>query len=185
MEIDWPTYCPVISQEIRRSGMSENPYETPGTVAEEEWARHPRPALLRYRTLAAVIDFVVVGLLVAVISYPIVLLSGARFSESGMMFLHAKWLVALPIILLIVPLAYHAMCVARFSATPGKKLMHIKVIHTVHPRISYACALTRYLASCISAGCLCVGYLVAFLDSNRRTFHDRVAGTLVVVRDAE
>jgi hypothetical protein len=31
---------------------------------------------------------------------------------------------------------------------------------------------------------LCLGYLVAFLDSNRRTFHDRIAGTVVVVADA-
>jgi len=64
--------------------------------------------------------------------------------------------------------------------TLGKRLCGIRVVSTVHERISLWHALERALGYAVSAGELGLGFIQYFTTSNCRTTHDRIAQTIVV-----
>lgn len=64
--------------------------------------------------------------------------------------------------------------------TPGKRLLHIRVLSLTHKRISLWQSIERalgYGASALEAG---FGFLQYFLYPNHRCVHDRIAETIVV-----
>ncbi len=64
--------------------------------------------------------------------------------------------------------------------TPGKALMKLRVLSTVHDRLSLWHCIERalgYGASMLEGG---FGFVQFFLNPNRRTVHDRIAETIVV-----
>lgn len=64
--------------------------------------------------------------------------------------------------------------------TLGKRLCGIRIVSTVHERISLWHALERALGYVVSAGELGLGFVQYFTTSNCRTTHDRIAQTIVV-----
>ncbi|HZR23652.1 MAG TPA: RDD family protein [Vicinamibacterales bacterium] len=64
--------------------------------------------------------------------------------------------------------------------TPGKRLLHIRVVSVVHERLTLWHSVERalgYGASMLEFG---FGFLQYFVHPNRRTVHDRIAETIVV-----
>jgi len=87
----------------------------------------------------------------------------------------------LELALLLVPLVYSVFFVGTFGATPGKMLLHLRVIRTKdddHP--GYVRALLRELFFYISTLFLCLGHLLAGFDPEKRGVHDFVCDTRVV-----
>jgi uncharacterized RDD family membrane protein YckC len=67
------------------------------------------------------------------------------------------------------------------GATPGKRVLGIRVVSLVHRRMSLWHSIERalgYAASSLEAG---FGFLQYFTHPNRQTVHDRIAETIVVV----
>jgi uncharacterized RDD family membrane protein YckC len=64
--------------------------------------------------------------------------------------------------------------------TPGKRLLGIRVVSTVHQRLSLWHSIERALGYGLSAAEFGLGFLQFFTAANRRTTHDRVAETIVV-----
>jgi uncharacterized RDD family membrane protein YckC len=64
--------------------------------------------------------------------------------------------------------------------TPGKRLLGIRIVDftTLEPLTS-AQAVGRYLGSILSSCCCWWGYVLAFLNGDRRALHDYIAGTRV------
>jgi uncharacterized RDD family membrane protein YckC len=81
-----------------------------------------------------------------------------------------------------VALAYFGLCTwLGHGATPGKKLMGIRVVSLVHSHLSLWHSVERtlgYAASSLEAG---FGFAQYFTHPNRQTVHDRIAETIVVV----
>lgn len=75
------------------------------------------------------------------------------------------------------------MTAGKSGATIGKSLLGIKVICTETSEISYGKALVRTISSYLSAMFLYVGFLIAIIDKRNQTFHDKIAGTVVVEID--
>jgi len=72
------------------------------------------------------------------------------------------------------------------GATPGKKLLAIKIVRDNGEKINYPHAFIRYLASFISALSIFIfglGYLWMIWDKRKQTWHDKIAGTIVVKTD--
>jgi uncharacterized RDD family membrane protein YckC len=61
------------------------------------------------------------------------------------------------------------------GATPGKMILGLRIIKTDGNEIGKWRSLLRYVA----LG-LCVGYLLAILNSKKRALHDYIAGTIVI-----
>ena len=70
------------------------------------------------------------------------------------------------------------------GATPGKRLIGIRVVSLVHSRLSLWHCIERalgYAASSLEAG---FGFLQYFKHPNRQTVHDRIAETIVIASKA-
>jgi uncharacterized RDD family membrane protein YckC len=76
--------------------------------------------------------------------------------------------------------AYTTWFLGRFGATLGKMACKIEVVRPDGGSISYARALGRHFAEWISGMILCIGYIMAAFDDEKRTLHDRICDTRVV-----
>lgn len=85
------------------------------------------------------------------------------------------------LIVFVVIVAYFGLATwAGRGATPGKRLLGIRVVSLVHPRLTLWHSIERalgYAASSLEAG---FGFGQYFTHPNRQTVHDRIAETIVV-----
>jgi uncharacterized RDD family membrane protein YckC len=76
--------------------------------------------------------------------------------------------------------AYYVFFWTRFGATPGKMVLKLKVVTAQGGPLSVGRALGRYFAYILSAFTLCIGYIIAGFDSQKRALHDHICGTRVI-----
>jgi len=86
---------------------------------------------------------------------------------------------------LIVGLAYNWFFLRRFSATPGKLLLGIKVVRSDGSRLSHGRIVARYFAEMLNQFIMFVGYLTAAFDREKRAMHDFICDTRVVKKAKE
>ncbi len=77
-------------------------------------------------------------------------------------------------------LAYAIYFLGKYSATPGKMACGLKAVRPDGERISYARACGRFFAEILSSIILCIGYIIAAFDEEKRALHDRVCDTRVI-----
>jgi uncharacterized RDD family membrane protein YckC len=75
--------------------------------------------------------------------------------------------------------AYHLLC---RGDTAGKRLLGLRVVDERVRPVRFGRSLGRVLAETLSFLMLGFGYLFALPDPQRRTFHDHLCGTRVVLR---
>jgi len=75
---------------------------------------------------------------------------------------------------------YETTMVGRFGATLGKMACGLKVVRSDGSRVTYARSLGRHFAKTLSSFALCIGYLIAAFDDEKRALHDRICDTRVV-----
>lgn len=66
------------------------------------------------------------------------------------------------------------------GATPGKKLLAIKVVTSDGKPVNYATSLVRYFGYILSLLPLALGYLWVIWDKKKQGWHDKIANTVVV-----
>jgi uncharacterized RDD family membrane protein YckC len=66
------------------------------------------------------------------------------------------------------------------GATPGKKLMKIRIKKIDDTPLDYRTAIVRYIGSYVSAYALAIGYLWMIWDKEKQTWHDKFAKTVVI-----
>jgi len=133
------------------------------------------------RAVAAAIDVVIAGLLVVGVAAIPIARSAPSSHGTGVMFLHPNWLLLVPLIVLFVPAAYGTVFVARYGGTPGKLLLGMRVVTEALAPVGVGRAFARHLLSWFSVLTLFLGYLSAPFDRRRRTLHDQLAGTVVIL----
>jgi uncharacterized RDD family membrane protein YckC len=67
-----------------------------------------------------------------------------------------------------------------YAATPGKMALGLKVVRSDGSALSTGRIIGRYFAEMLSTMILCIGYLMAGFDEERRTLHDRICDTRVI-----
>jgi uncharacterized RDD family membrane protein YckC len=80
----------------------------------------------------------------------------------------------------IIPAVYTTWFLGKYGATPGKMACKIKVVRSDGEPVGYGRALGRHFAKGLSWIILCIGFLMAAFDDQRRTLHDRICDTRVV-----
>lgn len=86
--------------------------------------------------------------------------------------------------LAILPFALFlsAVLVNKFGATPGKMLLGLKIVNQEGSKPSFKSSVLREVVGrVLSVITLGVGYLIALFDKEKRTLHDRLAGTRVIL----
>ena len=76
--------------------------------------------------------------------------------------------------------AYYTYCWVTYGATPGKRALGLKVIDQAGGPLTWGQAIGRYLGTILSAMIMGIGFLMAAFDDQKRTLHDRLAGTRVI-----
>jgi uncharacterized RDD family membrane protein YckC len=132
------------------------------------------------RASAIIIDFVVVFALAAVIAQPVGSLWERTHPGTHLKIVLAFGPDANWSSIAAVATYFTLSVFATNGLTLGKRLCGIRVVSTVHERISLWHALERALGYVVSVGELGFGFVQYFTTSNCRTTHDRIAQTIVV-----
>ena len=77
---------------------------------------------------------------------------------------------------------FQTFFLGRYGATPGKMACRLRVVLRDGNRLSYGRAAGRAFASWLSGMVFCIGYLIALFDDQKRTLHDHICDTRVVLR---
>jgi uncharacterized RDD family membrane protein YckC len=77
-------------------------------------------------------------------------------------------------------LAYDVYFLTTKGATPGKMALGLKVTRADGGPISAGLAVGRYFAKILSSLTLCIGFIIAGFDREKRSLHDHICGTRVV-----
>lgn len=76
--------------------------------------------------------------------------------------------------------AYFIYFTGKSGQTPGKKMCKIRVVNADGSQITYGKATGRFFGYILSSLILCIGYLMATWDGEKRALHDRLCDTRVV-----
>jgi len=85
------------------------------------------------------------------------------------------------LLVIILSLGYNLYFVGSKGATPGKKMMKLKVaLVDGHYPIGYGKAFLRLIGYAISGSICYIGFLMILWDKQHRGLHDKIAGTIVI-----
>jgi uncharacterized RDD family membrane protein YckC len=87
-----------------------------------------------------------------------------------------SWLIQMAL-----SLAYEVYFLSTRGATPGKMALGLKVIRADGSGISAGLAAGRFFAKYLSFLTLCIGFIIAAFDREKRSLHDHICGTRVVI----
>ena len=125
------------------------------------------------RAGAKIIDGIIVGvtnqLLLAVLSRLI-----ATPPENPFAF-GVQWLLSM-----VLPAAYTTFFLGKYGATVGKMACGLKVVTADGGKVSYLRGFGRHFAEFLSSIILCIGYIMAAFDEQKRTLHDHICNTRVI-----
>ncbi len=162
-----PASLPVDESVQVSSKLRTPPVHTPGTAG------------VRYggfwiRAVASLIDNVLV-FLVAVI---LIVLQGLGTQGASLRTIQGQ--VVSHLLTLSINFLYFGWLQGKYQGTPGKRLLGLRLVRSDLAPVEVSRSIARSLASIVSGLVFGLGYLWAAFDSKKRSWHDRMAGTLVI-----
>lgn len=136
------------------------------------------------RFLAVILDgllssvVLVIVAMIAVVVFPIDFTNFGRTPPDLMMILAFEGVVWMSV--LLFGAAYETWMIGRFAATLGKMACGLTVVRADGAKLSYPRALGRHFAKHLSSFALCIGYIMAGFDDEKRALHDRICDTRVI-----
>jgi len=85
------------------------------------------------------------------------------------------------LIQMALSLAYEVYFLSTRGATPGKMALGLKVIRADGSAISAGLAAGRFFAKYLSFLTLCIGFIIAAFDREKRSLHDHICQTRVIL----
>ena len=85
---------------------------------------------------------------------------------------------------ILIGASYEGFFVSRVGATPGKMALSLKVVRPNGGPVSLGRAVGRYFAKWLSSITLCIGYIIAGFDAEKRAMHDMIVDTRVIKVDS-
>lgn len=156
------------------------------------------------RALAYIIDSVFIGILAMVLVFALSSLGLLDFEaankliEAGNIFtdperinqlMEVRGMDLVITASTILQFLYFVLFTWRYAATPGKRLLKIKVIGARGERLGLSGSVIRYLCSVLSSFSFIyfygLAYVIAAVDPEKRTFHDWLARTRVIYSEQE
>jgi uncharacterized RDD family membrane protein YckC len=75
---------------------------------------------------------------------------------------------------------YAVFFISRYSATPGKMAVGLKLVRSDGSPLSTGRIIGRYFSEWLSSIILFIGYIIAAFDEEKRALHDRICDTRVI-----
>jgi hypothetical protein len=77
---------------------------------------------------------------------------------------------------------YETVLLWKYGATLGKAFCQVQVVTAEGKPLSYGLCAARYFAKLLSAFTLLIGYIIAAFDEEKRSLHDRICNTRVIMK---
>jgi len=143
-------------------------------------------ATFSQRLIATLMDALWLGLLIVLFLY---LLHGEEyltavneFSFTSSSFAEFEWSTFL--VNELLPALLTLFFWIKYAATPGKILIDCEIVNAKDGKpITFQQALLRYLGYFISTLALGLGFLWILWDKRKQGWHDKIAGTVVIIHD--
>jgi uncharacterized RDD family membrane protein YckC len=136
------------------------------------------------RFVALIVDSVVLSMVSGIVSLLVLFLYPVDFAAITRSRPDILQMLALEGRLVLVNLvlagAYDIWMVGRFGATLGKLALQLRIVRGDGGKVSYGRALGRHCAKYLSSFTLCIGYIMAGIDEEKRSLHDRICDTRVI-----
>ncbi|HLP06692.1 MAG TPA: RDD family protein, partial [Opitutaceae bacterium] len=81
---------------------------------------------------------------------------------------------------LTIGLGFSWFFLAKYQATPGKLALGLKVVRADGSRLRSGRIIGRHFSELISYIIMCIGYMMAGWDDEKRALHDRICDTRVI-----
>ena len=127
------------------------------------------------RFVAVVIDGVILTVVALLVNRILAFSAGPSDIGAAMAFAGLAILVQMAI-----ACAYEGIFVGQYGATPGKMVLHLKVVMADGSRVSMGRAFGRYFAKLLSSLTFLIGYIIAGFDVEKRALHDYICNTRVI-----
>jgi len=173
---------PTVAQRMPAAAAYSAPAYTP------VGARHYGGFWIRF--VAKVIDVIVIGIASSIIRLPLTLMGIGRIGLGRItgpedVFANLPFLASLAgvsfFINIALSLCYEVYFLSTRGATLGKMAVGVKVIRADGGPISPGLAAGRYFAAFLSGPfTICIGYIIAGFDREKRSLHDHICGTRVI-----
>lgn len=146
------------------------------------------------RFVAYMIDGFIIGMIslvlmiIAGIAYIAGAMSGnggalmAKIADPAQMASLTLWIWAFSIILNIAYFTYFHGSTGR---TPGKRLLGLQVVTVEGTSLSFGIAFLRSVGYLVSSLVFCLGYVWIGFDKKKQGWHDKIAGTVVIIREPQ
>ena len=99
---------------------------------------------------------------------------------SGYVF--ASQMIGLQLLRMAAQAVYFSSFVYQLGGTPGKLALGCRIVTADGAELTLKRSIARYFASLISVSTFGIGYLMAAFDDEKRTLHDRICDTRVIVK---
>ena len=83
----------------------------------------------------------------------------------------------------LINIAYFTYFHGSTGRTPGKMLLGLQVLSVDGNPISFGIAFLRSVGYLISSAVFCLGYIWIGFDNRKQGWHDKIAGTIVIVKE--
>jgi uncharacterized RDD family membrane protein YckC len=80
----------------------------------------------------------------------------------------------------VIAIIYHVYFMATYEATPGKRVLGLRLVRADGRRLGTGRVIARYFAEALSTMTFLAGYVMAAFDDEKRTLHDYICDTRVV-----
>jgi uncharacterized RDD family membrane protein YckC len=147
------------------------------------------PGVVRYagfwrRFLASVVDGLLLGVVNFIVQMVILLpaISMTEIADPASAGINIGLLLVLYAIQLGTAFTYETVLIWKYGSTLGKMACKVEVITAEGKPISYGLSVGRYFAKMLSAFTLGIGYIIAAFDEEKRSLHDRLCNTRVIMR---
>jgi uncharacterized RDD family membrane protein YckC len=147
------------------------------------------PGVVRYagfwrRFLAAIVDGIVLAIVNFILQFAILfpMFGLSDTSDPANLALNIGLLIGLYAIQIGTGFTYETVLIWKYGATLGKLACQVEVVTAEGKPVSYGLSVGRYFAKLLSAFTLGIGYIIAAFDEEKRSLHDRICNTRVILR---
>ena len=85
----------------------------------------------------------------------------------------------------LINIAYFTYFHGATGRTPGKSLLGVQVVSVEGNPISFGTAFLRSVGYMVSSFFLCLGFIWIGFDKKKQGWHDKIAGTVVIIREPQ
>ena len=135
-----------------------------------------------FRTLAAVIDGVLIQVAALVLVLPLAFSMGVSMADSATpeSIEAAGGAIGFLVAVLVQWLWFTVAESSSWQGSLGKKMLGLKVTNEQGGRIGFGEANVRYWSKILSAMLFCIGFLMVAFTNRKQGLHDKIARTLVI-----